>query len=657
MKFPLLLLAIALSSIPALFADDGEEAFNMEDEDAAIIMEDEGITVSASRETTQQMIVVSKEEIEKINAPDLAVLLQETAGLGFTRRGPYGNQTEINMRGFDSERIAFLIDGVPVNSALDGDFEISGLDMDAIDHIEVIYGGSDTKYNVSGALGGVINIVTVKQQKPGLRVGANISNTSVMPGYYFERNGEKADPKWQDLADAQKAALSFGLGAEKFSLSANLFADRAANHFIFKEPTYNRIRRKDNNEIYDAGASASFVLNFQDMSKLITSLDFYYADRNIPSSGFSPLVGKQKDFSTRQNLMYDMPRAFHDTLAMEASLSHSWQNLDFSPPSNSGSIHDQHYITMINRWNWYPLSWLTLRAGGDYRYTHMDSTDLGIKDRHNGGIYETAEFKVHKNFLVVESVKLVFDNTNVVPVPKLGFVWTPSDSFTLKNNYFRSFKFPDFEDLFWGNRGNPNLNPEDGWGGDLTGIFRFKKSVRLENTLFYEWTTDSIHWSPGSDGTWLPYNVGEADFFGLDSKIHLDLPSPLKIFEKLGLSFSYQYLLSYLLSYGYSRSSNKRIPYMPMHTAGASLKLPWKTGELGISGRWESQRYANTANNVSLESPFLLDINVNQEIRKNFSAFLVLRNLLNKPYESFDNYFMPGLTATLGMKVKFENER
>jgi outer membrane cobalamin receptor len=142
-----------------------EDEFSDED---FLLMEGEGLTIAASPETTQQMDVVSREEIERAHAPDLAVLLQETLGLGFTRYGPYGNQTDINLRGFDSSRIALLVNGVPVNSAMDGGFDFNTIDLNSIDHIEVIHGGSDTKFNVSGALGGVINIVTVGKPKPGL---------------------------------------------------------------------------------------------------------------------------------------------------------------------------------------------------------------------------------------------------------------------------------------------------------------------------------------------------------------------------------------------------------------------------------------------------------------------------------------------------------
>jgi vitamin B12 transporter len=641
--------------------------------DDSLLMEGEGLTVTASPETTQQMKTIIREEIERHNAQDLAGLLQETLDLGITSYGGYGNQADINMRGFDSERIAFLIDGVPANSPLSGEFDISMVDLNSIERIEVIYGGSDSKYNVSGALGGVINIITVKKQKPGLRIGGSFSNMSALPGQYVERDNSIANPQWQDLFDTQNAVLSAGFGAEKFSLSANFFANRAGNHFLYRDTIFDKIRRKESNEVWDTGASASFIRDLpDDYSKLIFSADIYYGDKNIPASGYAAISGKQTDVSSRQNIMLDMPRVFRDDLATEASLGHTGQSLDYDPPAGKGSLHNQHSITAINRWSWYGTEKFTLRSGWDYRFNHLDSTENGLRSRNDGGVYLAAEYAPHQKFLVIPSIKAVFSGPDsaepVVAVPKLGFLWNATDAFTVKNNYFRSFKHPDFEDLYWsggGGTGNPDLKPEDGWGGDLGAAWHYKNYFSIESTLFVQWTTDSIHWSAGPGGVWKPQNVGEAIFFGMNSKAGGEVPVPKGPFKKIGLSLSYQYILSYLLSYGYNYDSDKRIPYMPMHTIGASVNIPWKTaaskagsqgneGFLIISGHYETLRYADTSNITKLEPHFLLNINVNQQINKNISAFAAARNILNTSYESFNGYPMPGITLTLGMRLNYE---
>jgi len=648
---------------------------NCQDWDDLSFPEEEGITIVGTVQTTQEMAVIEKEEIERRNAPDLAALLQDALNINITRYGSYGNMALLNLRGLDSKRLAFLINGVPVNSSVDGKFDIEQIDLNAVERIEVIYGGSDTRYNVSGAMGGVINIITVKKQKPGLRLGASVSNTGYLPGKYRGRSGQTQGPDWEDLADTQNIAVSAAYGGSAFSITANAFVNRAENHFLFTD-RYKYTRRKDNNEVYDAGGAVSVTAELPDLSKLIFLSHFYYGDKNIPGSGFSGNFGKQQDVFLRGNIMLDMPRAFLDDLAMEASLGFSFTGKDYTAPyseapysgapppgapADAFSRHDQQNITAINRWTWYANKQLTLKSGFDYRFIRLDSTDMGKQYRQDGGIYLTAEYKPVQQIMIIPSVKTVFTNegsTLFTAVPKLGFLWNVNDSLSIKNNYFRSFKFPDFEELYWseagGAAGNPDLKPEDGWGADLGASWRFKNMFTFDSTFFTHWLKDSIHWYPGSGGVWRPENVGEAVFFGLNSRLVFSIPVSIGPVKKIVPSFSYQYLLSYLLGFGYDFSSDKRIPYSPAHTIGASLEISWKNGSVLFNGQYESSRYEDRANLSRLKPQFLLNASVNQKIGNYFTVFGALRNILNESYQSFADYPMPGISLTVGLRANPE---
>jgi vitamin B12 transporter len=664
-KFFLSLLLLFIS----LFFPNGVKGQEIEEDDELSFSEEEGITVTGTVQTTQQISVIKKDEIERRNAPDIATLLQEALGLNITRYGTYGSMALLNLRGLDTKRLAILIDGVPVNSSLDGKFDIEQIDLNSIERIEVIYGGSDTKYNISGAMGGVINIITVKKQPAGLRLGASVTNTVVPPGEYRGRNGQTQGPNWEDLADTQNIDFSIAYGGSGLSITANAFVNRAQNHYLFTD-RYNYTRRKDNNEVWDAGGSVSVTGELSDLSKLIASSNFYYGDKKIPSSGFSGNFGKQQDLFSRNNIMFDMPRAFRDDLSMEASMGWHFIRRDYESPADAFSRHDQQNLMVINRWNWDTNKQLALKIGFDYRFIYMESTDIGNRDRHDGGIYLTGEYKPVKQFMIIPSVKTVFANkgdARFTAVPKLGFLWNVTDSLTIRNNYFRSFKFPDFEELYWsdgdaasgsgtasGSVGNPDLKPEDGWGGDLGVEWRITQNIKLESVFFTQWLKDSIHWYIGTNGIWHPENVGEAMFFGLDNKLRFEIPVKLGAVKKIIPSLSYQYLLSYLLGFGYGFADNKRIPYSPEHTIGASLEVPWGSGSVIISSHYESLRYDDRANLTQLRPHFLLNANVNQKIGKNFTVFGVLRNILNESYQSFNDYPMPGITLTLGIRLRFD---
>jgi outer membrane cobalamin receptor len=645
-------LLFALCSPASLFPQETSPSGGEGDFDDAFLMEGEGITLVETPETTQQMQVLTREEIEKRHAPDLAALLEEALGMGVTRYGPYGNQAEVNMRGFDTERIAILINGVPANSPRSGDFDMTSIDLNSVERIEVIYGGSDTKYNVTGALGGVINIITLKKQQPGLRFGGSFSNLSVLPERYNQNGGEVGEPQWQDLADTQMLSLFAGYGTGHSSWTANVFANRAANHFLY-EDYYGYARRKEHNEVRDAGASLSYIRDLPRDATLLAGGDLYYGDKNFPVTGTAQGYTGQRDFSSRQNLMLDIPRAFTDTLSTELSLSHTWSRLEYG----KDSLYRDNYLTAINRWAWYLTPELTLNAGGDYRYIHVDSRAGGIHDGHNGGLYLTGEYARRRRVIFVASLKGVTNGRSVAAAPKLGWMWKPAEVFTLKNNYFRSFKFPDFDDLYWEQadgryKGNEKLQPEDGLGADLTVEYRPLKRLSLDSSLYGQWTTDSIHWVKYSE-FWTPENVGTATFVGWDTRGWYELPLERGAFEKLAFSLSYQYQMSWLLNDSLGFADNLRIPYMPSHTVGASVDLQWKGGSALVSGRYESLRYADTGNRLKLDPHALVNITVNQSIGEHLAVFMAVRNVFNAKYTSFAEYPMPGINVTLGVRTNF----
>ena len=643
-----------LSALISLGAQSTSSGFEDYDDDYEWhLMEGEGLTILGSISTTQQMETVDRETIEKINATDIPSLLGEALGLGVIRYGPYGNTAGVNLRGFDVKRIAVLVDGIPANSTASGNVDFYAINPLSIEKIEVIYGGSDTRFNVSGALGGVINIITVRKPEPGWSLGGSFANTAYIPG---EQNG---NTQWQDLADSQSINLSFSYRTGNYSLNIGVFGNRVGNHFLYRD-YFDFIRRKEGNEVFDAGAAASFVLDFGAYSKLIAAGSFYYSDKNIPTSGYAVNYIEQNDFASRANIMLDMPRAFHDDFGMELAVSHNHKKSQHD--SAMPSIHTENDLNAIMRWAWYPAKNFTLRFGGDYRFISIDSTNTGLHYANRGGLYITPEFTPTEKLLLIASVKGISDGREIVPIPKLGLLWALSDRFTIRNNYFRSFKFPDFDDLYWeeaGFTGNPNLKNEDGWGADLGIDFSVKNLFTVNSTIYGQWTNDSIHWSNMS-GTWQPENYGQALFIGWDNRVNLVLPASFGPFEKLTLGLSWLLQMSRLLTGDLTFGDDKHIPYMPLHSFSITLEVPWKTtgknlpGSLLIQGNFTGSRYTDTANSNALDPYFLLNITYNQKLGENLGVFGKINNALNTTYFSFNQYPMPGISIVMGMNVFFE---
>jgi vitamin B12 transporter len=132
-----------------------------------------GVTVTESRDRTEAAQTVSEitaEEIKSSSARTLdeALILLPDVNV---RVGPEG-VPRVEIRGFRTRHVLLLLDGVPLNSAFDQQFDPSLIPVDRIARIKVTAGASSVLYG-QGGLGGVINIIT-KKGEPGLRgmVGA-----------------------------------------------------------------------------------------------------------------------------------------------------------------------------------------------------------------------------------------------------------------------------------------------------------------------------------------------------------------------------------------------------------------------------------------------------------------------------------------------------
>jgi vitamin B12 transporter len=281
-----------------------------------------------------------------------------------------------------------------------------------------------------------------------------------------------------------------------------------------------------------------------------------------------------------------------------------------------------------------------------------------VKTGNQGGLYLTGEFKILKNLLLTGSIKAVTDTKQMVAVPKFGLSWQILPQFTLKNNYYRSFKFPDFDDLYYRSLdnvfvGNPNLRPEDGWGTDIIAELVLEKYFSLVSTVFWQWTTDSIHWIKSQGGRWSPENVGTACFAGADFRPAFTFPLNKWNLTSLKIGVNYQFQFSWLMNGDLDFENSFRIPYMPTHIIGGSLDLAWNSGSFMVSAHYASIRYADTMNQMSLDPHCVVHATVNQKAGNNFTLFASLRNILNTQYESFASYYMPGISLVCGARTKF----
>ena len=158
----------------------------------AQVIEINPVVVSASRaeqplsEVLSSVSVITRQDIEKSQAPTLADLLLGEAGFEFGRNGGPGATTSFFLRGQDSTNVVIMVDGVRSQADAIGALTMTDMPLAQIERIEILRGNAGALYGES-AIGGVINIFTRKGKGVPRAYGAltyGSRNTSEMNAGY-----------------------------------------------------------------------------------------------------------------------------------------------------------------------------------------------------------------------------------------------------------------------------------------------------------------------------------------------------------------------------------------------------------------------------------------------------------------------------------------
>lgn len=120
--------------------------------DYPYILEGEELTFTASPPEAGLRRTIQGEDVSRLSAPSMLDLLERAFGLSVSKSGGQGSAGGISIRGFASNRVAIVVDGVPLNSAQSGSADLSSINPDSIESITLVYGSPDPRQG-AGAVG------------------------------------------------------------------------------------------------------------------------------------------------------------------------------------------------------------------------------------------------------------------------------------------------------------------------------------------------------------------------------------------------------------------------------------------------------------------------------------------------------------------------
>ena len=597
------------------------------------------VVITASRiteplaEVTSDAIIITKEEIEKMNAHFVTEVLRTIPGIYVKQLGSPGKQASVFLKtSTKSGDLLVMIDGIKVNSPTTGDFDFSSLSVDEIERIEIINGPQSTLYG-SEAMAGVINIITKKGKgKPRM-------NLSLEGGSY----------------GTYKPAFNLSGGTEKI--------DYRVTTFYYKNDGFSAYKDGDEKDGYK-NAFISGKFGFRPCGKLeLEFLGRYYYARN------------EIDFGTEDSLSIykDDPdciqRNYHLLISgkLKLYLTSNWKQIltvskvrnliKTSDPDDVFKWYSSKIVPAIYILDWQHNLFLSKNfifiIGTEYRKEKgkYEGSTTYDEDIENKAIYINSKIKLLNNNLILNG-GIRYDNHQTFgkkTTYRIGFLYNIMPyALKIKANYGTAFKAPTLNDLFWPNTGwaigNPDLKSEKSWAWNARIEKNFlNEKIKFSLSFFYQKYKNLIQWTPISPESWIwkPQNIGKANIKGSE------------------LSFTFTLSKNFIIRSGYTyidtenEKNNKYLIYKPMHKFSVSGEYKINDFSLFAEYIYTGERYNDVNNQEKLKSYSLINLSAEYKLNKYLKLFGRIDNLFNSDYEEVKNYGTPDCSFYTGIKFSY----
>ncbi len=262
----------------------------------------------------------------------------------------------------------------------------------------------------------------------------------------------------------------------------------------------------------------------------------------------------------------------------------------------------------------------------------------------------------------------IFPAARIERYNDFGWAFSPSiglnyqiipEEFYAQASVARNFRAPTFNDLYWPQGGNENLDPET--------AIKLEAGIGITNQLFgvgdHNLTvyridvSDGIRWTPGSTSMFTAQNYLSILSYGAEwagSKM-LDLGS-----SKLNLSNALSYSRSTIDESRFQgdQAVGDQLPYVPEWKYSATLSYSFRDFSFNVFSRWVSERFSTEQNELVAPQPAYSVTDVALSYKIGFQSARIItqlriNNLFDKRYEIVRLYPQPLRNFLLTTTINF----
>lgn len=571
----------------------------------------------------------------------IAQILIDQSSAQIQEYGGKGAIKSLSVRGLTSSHNKMVWNGLQINSLTLGMFDFGGVSTIGNTYLNLNQ-GTNIENDGDGAIGGSVSI------------GSNSKFNQGIDSYFETSVGSFGDYLYGITAGISKRRWLYKVSASK---------EGAKNDYVY----VNRKRigfptiKQENAEFKSTNLVQE--IKYQRKGLIFKSISWWNGKRvNIPNT----LLESSKATG------FNADSSFRSVLEIKKHL----KSLQVVGVLGTDRQWFEHSNSRINSYTYYQTinNQLGIRLKYNFKqFTFNLKSNTQLQSAENTN-YEGDKFRtlsltslnsryISKNELTKLSITLGGQSSSAVngiqPLTSFNYVKSIK-RINLTGGVSSHFRQPTFNDLFWFNVTNENLNSEYGWSVEQGLAFNYKSNLEIKSVGYYSIIDNWIMWV-NNGGSWNPENIKQVNANGLE----LEVKGKIN-YKKLGLrlnnSSTYTKTTVTKSKLEDDLSIGKQAMYIPLWNSTSNLAITYKGWLLSYNLRYNGLRYMALDNNEDSALPnyWLSNLGLEKKViisKIRLSTNFQVRNIFNQYYEVFGNIPMPGRAYYLTLKINFKTKK
>jgi outer membrane receptor for ferrienterochelin and colicins len=413
--------------------------------------------------------IIDRKKMDALGAVTLKDALQNETNIRIGQDNILGSS--MSLQGISGQNVKILIDGVPMIGRLNGNIDVSQINLNNIERIEIIEGPLSVNYGTD-ALAGTINLITKKEQKDQVKLELN-SYYETVGQYNFDGSiGWKVGKGTVSLSGGRNYFDGWSPNDEFIAFpKSELADDRRTKQWNPKEQYFGQVQyhwKKEKLSIRPYVSYFEETINNRGLPRFPryeTAFDDYYrTTRSQVGAEVNSDIGKDQNISllaAYNNFLRHKNTYFIDLTTLEDRLTENAADQDTS-----------EFTTWMSRGSFNTTSEskkLNYQVGYDINYESALGKRIEGKEREQGdyAAFVTAEWSPKDKLNIRPGIRATYNTAYNAPlIPSLNLRYQLKQ-YTLRASYAKGFRAPslkelhfEFVDINHNIIGNENLNAE-----------------------------------------------------------------------------------------------------------------------------------------------------------------------------------------------------